>query len=90
MAEIRRNADGNQSLIDLRGELSTTKHAAYRQGGKWIGNWIARKWSDGHNAYIEHPMPYYFDERMTIQWILFGAPETEDEVSYHASRSKNR
>lgn len=84
MATIRRNADGQQNLNDLRRELAASEHVAHIQGN----NWIAQKWSEIHGAYIETPMPPQFDERMTIQWILFGAREYADEVIYHADMAK--
>jgi hypothetical protein len=84
MTTIRRNVDGRQNLTDLRRALAASSHRAYRQGG----NWVAQKWSESHDAYIERPMPPRFDERMTIQWLLLGAPEHEDQVMYHARSSK--
>jgi hypothetical protein len=79
---IRRNTDGQQNLSDLRRALAASPHTVHRQGG----NWIMQQWSDSHGAYLEHPAPYWMNERQAIQKVLFGEFEREDECRYHAAK----
>jgi hypothetical protein len=79
---IRRNADGQQNLRDLRKLLSESRHRVYKQGG----NWITMQWSDMHYCYLEKPCPYHYGERQAIQWLLFGASESPDEAKYRGRK----
>jgi hypothetical protein len=79
---IRRNADGQQNLTDLRKALAASPHMIYSQGG----NWIVQQWSDSHGAYLEQPAPYWMNERQAIQKVLFGQYESADEAKCHAGR----
>jgi hypothetical protein len=79
---IRRNADGQQNLTDLRKALAASPHSIYSQGG----NWIMQQWSESHNAYLEQPAPHYWTERQAIQKVLFGDVESADEAKYRAAR----
>ena len=80
--EIRRNKDGQQNLVDLRKALDASPHVMHRQGSEWIGS----QWSEFHGAYLQTQMPYWYDERATIQRLLFGEIETEIETeSYRRS-----
>ena len=81
-ATIRRNANGQQNLTDLRKALAASRHTVHRQGG----NWIMQQWSESHNAYVETPAPYWMDERQAIQTVLFGESESPDEAKFHAAR----
>jgi hypothetical protein len=82
ISKCRRNADGQQNLIDLRKALAASPHSVHNQGGTWIMS----QWSESHNAYVETPAPYWMSERQAIQTVLFGEAESPDEAKYHADR----
>jgi hypothetical protein len=81
-ATIRRNADGQQNLTDLRKALAASQHMVHRQGG----NWIMQQWSESHNAYLETPAPHWMSERQAIQTVLFGESESPDEAKFRVGR----
>lgn len=77
--KIRRNADGQQNLNDLRKALSATDNSVYHHGGKWM----ASIWSDAHGCHLLKTCPYYWTERQAIQSALGLRPETRDEAKYY-------
>lgn len=79
--KIRRNADGQQNIRDLRKVLATTKNTVYKQHG----NWITSVWSQALNCFIVGTCPYYWTERQAIQSVLFEV-ESKDEAKYHAAK----
>ena len=79
--KIRRNADGQQNLADLRKALAGTKNSVYKQGG----DWITSEWSDHHGCYITETCPYWWTERQAIQSVL-SEVESKDEAKYHAAK----
>ena len=81
-ATIRRNADGQQNIADLRKALAESKHMVYSQGG----NWITQQWSEAQSAFVETPMHPSCGERQAIQKCLFGNYETADEAAMHAGQ----
>ena len=80
-ATIRRNADGQQSIRDLRKALAKTRNSVYKQGG----NWITSIWSEAITRYVVGTCPYYWTERQAIQSVL-GEVESKDEAKYHAAK----
>jgi hypothetical protein len=81
-AIIRRNADGQQNITDLRKALAETKHMVYSQGGTWV----VQQWSYMQRVFFESPMHPSCGERQAIQKCLFGSYETADEAAIHARR----
>jgi hypothetical protein len=79
---IRRNADGQQNLSDLRKALDAEATRSVRSQG---GQWIITSWVDSTG--YESPCPYYYDERMAIQKALFGEIETPEEAQYNARKA---
>ena len=79
---IRRNADGQQSLYDLRRELAASPHSVYRQGDSWI----VSQWSEAHKANIVTPAPHWYSERNAIQKALRLEVESKDEAAMRAKR----
>ena len=80
-ATIRRNADGQQSIRDLRKALARTRNSIYRQ----CGNWITSEWSEARGCYMIETCPYHWTERQAIQSVL-GEVESKDEAKYHAAK----
>jgi hypothetical protein len=72
---IRRNADGQQNLADLRKEL--TKRAdvsVHKQGSSWtMSKYLSGFWH-------EFNLPYWYSERQAIQRALFGRVESPEEA----------
>ncbi len=79
--KIRRNADGQQSIRDLRKALTATRNSVYKQGG----NWITSIWSEALTCYVVGTCPYYWTERQAIQSVI-GEVESKDEARYHAAK----
>ena len=79
--KIRRNADGQQNLADLRKALAATKNSVYKQGG----NWITSEWSEARGCYMTETCPYYWTERQAIQSVI-GEVESKDEARYRAAK----
>jgi len=76
---IKRNANGQQNLNDLRRELDNRENrSAHRMGGNWIASSLV------NNCWHESPCPYHFDERAAIQYALYGTEEEPAETQYHA------
>jgi hypothetical protein len=80
---MKRNKDGQMNLPALRQALAATRHMVYWQGG----NWITQQWSESHQAFIETPCPYYWEERQAIQYLLGYEVEMPDEASNYATRT---
>jgi hypothetical protein len=79
--KIRRNADGQQSIRDLRKALAKTNNSVYRQGG----NWITSEWSEVRGCHMTETCPYHWTERQAIQSVL-GEVESKDAAKYHAAK----
>ena len=80
--KIRRNADGQQNLIDLRRALAESPHMVYSQGG----DWIVSIWSDVAGAFLTHPMGPWAGERQAIQKALGLDVESKDHAAMFARR----
>jgi hypothetical protein len=79
---IRRNADGQQNLNDLRKELAKRRDVEVTYIGR---NWTIHSRAD--DCWRSDYCPYYFTERQAIQKALFGQAESPEEAKYHATRS---
>lgn len=74
---IRRNANGQQHLGDLRKELAKRDDVTvYQQGSSWIlSQYVGDCWRTT-------TLPYWYDERKAIQKALWG-----DYEARHARQS---
>ena len=80
-ATIRRNADGQQNLTDLRRELAKHNNIqVYHESGRWLISTLV------DNAWRVESCPWNWTERHAIQSALLAAPESPDEAKYHAGR----
>ena len=80
-ATIRRNADGQQNLRDLRRELAKRDNV---QVYRWGNSWKASTFVDG--AWRVETCHWNWTERQAIQAALFGEAESPAEAEYHAGR----
>ena len=78
--EIRRNADGQQNLIDLRRALAASPHMVHYVSGDWICDY----WSEVCNGFLRQPMPPNYSERQAIQHVLGLEVESKDHAAMFA------
>jgi hypothetical protein len=80
-ATIRRNADGQQNLTDLRRELAKRSDLrVYRESGNW------KTFTLVGNVWRVKTCPWNWTEQQAIQSALFGEAESLAEAKYHAGR----
>ena len=76
---IRRNADGQQNLSDLRKAVADLPDTTVRRDG---GNWVVSI-RDNQGNWRGTWMPYHYAERQALQWALRREVESKDEAAFH-------